>query len=177
MPRPFTAEDHAARMARAAEQAAGAGLPGVLVTPGADLLYFTGYAPTAITERLTMLVLQAGLEPALLVPSLERHDAEHAEGAPAVAVSDWTDGGDPYAAAARLLEPRGRYAISEAPWAMHVLGLQETLPDARYVSMSAALPMLRAIKDDEELERLAAASAAADAALGDIVKVRFSGRT
>ena len=33
------------------EQAADAGLTGVLVTPGPDLLYLTGYAPIAITER------------------------------------------------------------------------------------------------------------------------------
>jgi hypothetical protein len=36
----------------------GAGLTGVLVTPGPDLAYFTGYHPVAITERITMLVLQ-----------------------------------------------------------------------------------------------------------------------
>jgi Xaa-Pro aminopeptidase len=59
MPSPtrFTAEDFAQRMARAASQAAGAGLAGVLVTPGPDLVYFTGYAPMAITERITMLVI------------------------------------------------------------------------------------------------------------------------
>ena len=55
---PFTAEDFAEQMARAARQAADAGLTGVLVTPGPDLLYFTGYAPIAITERITMLAIQ-----------------------------------------------------------------------------------------------------------------------
>ena len=64
-------------------------------------------------------------------------------------------GGDPYAATAELLEPQGRYAISDSAWAMHVLGLQRALPDSGYVSMTAALPMLRAIKDADELERLA----------------------
>ena len=33
------------------------GLAGVIVTPGPDLVWLTGYQPTAITERLTMLVL------------------------------------------------------------------------------------------------------------------------
>ena len=42
--------------------------------------------------------------------------------------------------------------------------------------MTTALPMLRAIKDDDELERLAAAGAAADAAYGEILGVRFAGR-
>jgi D-alanyl-D-alanine dipeptidase len=59
---------------------------------------------------------------------------------------------------------------------MHLLGLQDKLPGARYVSMTAALPMLRAIKDADELERLTAAGAAADACFEDIAGVRFAGR-
>ena len=31
------------------------------MTPGPDLLYLTGYAPVAITERITMLVVAPGL--------------------------------------------------------------------------------------------------------------------
>ena len=42
--------------------------------------------------------------------------------------------------------------------------------------MTAALPMLRAVKDDDELQRLAAAGAAADAAFEGIVLVPFAGR-
>ena len=173
----FTTEDFAARMDRAGRQAADAGLTGVLVTPGPDLLYFTGYAPIAITERITMLVIQASRDPAMIVPILERPDAEVAPGSPALLVSDWTDGQDPYAATAALLDEDGRYAISDSAWAMHVLGLQSTLPQSSYVSMTSSLPMLRAIKDDDELERLAAAGAAADASLEEIVKVRFAGRS
>jgi Xaa-Pro aminopeptidase len=59
---------------------------------------------------------------------------------------------------------------------MHVLGLQQALPQSSYVSMTAALPMLRAIKDAAELQRLTAAGAAADESLEEIVKVRFEGR-
>lgn len=59
---------------------------------------------------------------------------------------------------------------------MHVLGLRDRMPDSSYVSMTEALPMLRAVKDDDELERLAEAGAAADASLEEIVKVRFAGR-
>jgi Xaa-Pro aminopeptidase len=172
----FTTQDFAARMARAVDQAVDAGLTGVLITPGPDLVYFTGYQPTAITERITVLACQTGRDPAMLVPILERPDAEAAAGAPAVTLSDWTDGSDPYAAASALLDPRGRYAISDSAWAMHVLGLQAALPESGYVSMTQALPMLRAIKDADEIERLAAAGAAADATFEEIVGVRFEGR-
>ena len=58
-PVPFTPEDYAARMRRVVADAVDAGLDGVLITPGPDLVWLTGYQPTAITERLTVLVLVA----------------------------------------------------------------------------------------------------------------------
>ena len=177
MPKPFTAEDFEARMERAAESAQEAGLSGMLVTPGPDLLYLTGYAPLAVTERLTMLVLSADQEPAMLVPMLERPDAESAPGRSKLALSDWPDGSDPYESAAGLLEPKGRYAISDAAWAVHLLRLQSRLPHTEYVAMTGALPTLRAIKDDDELERMTAAGAAVDAAFYDILEVQFAGRS
>lgn len=173
---PITAAELTARMRRAVAQAAAAGLRGILVAPGPDLAYFTGYRPTAITERITMLLLQSDREPAVIVPALERADAEAAVGAVAVSLHDWADGSDPYAATAQLLDPGGRYAISDAAWAMHVLGLQRAMPHAQFVSMTDALPMLRAVKDAAELDRLAAAGAAADAAFEQITEVRFAGR-
>ncbi|HEY9437121.1 MAG TPA: aminopeptidase P family protein, partial [Streptomyces sp.] len=150
---------------------------GVLVAPGPDLVHLTGYRPTADTERLTLLVLRAGREPVLVVPALEAPDAERAAGAPALALRDWTDARDPYALTAELLGTRGRFGISDNAWAMHLLGLQKLLPDTSYASLTEALPMLRAVKDAAELERLAAAGAAADAAYEEILKVRFAGRT
>ncbi len=177
MSRGFTTADFARRMERAGAQAADAGLTGVLVTPGPDLVYLTGYAPIAITERITLLAIHPSRRPRLIVPILERPDAEAAPAAGALELSDWTDGDDPYAAAAALLDDSGRYAISDSTWAMHVLGLQRTLPGSRYVSMTDALPMLRAVKGPDEVERLAAAGEAADASFEDIARVRFEGRS
>ena len=79
-PSPFASADYEDRMARTVSAAVEAGLAGVIVTPGPDLVWLTGYRPTAITERLTMLVLRPDQEPTLLVPVLERPDAESAEG-------------------------------------------------------------------------------------------------
>ena len=172
----FATADYAARMARAAGDAPGEGLAGLLVTPGPDLVWLTGYRPTAITERLTMLVLRPDEEPCLLVPRLERPDAERAAGSGAVAVRDWVDGDDPYDAAAALLRPDGRYGISDSTWSMHLLGLQRRLPESRYWSLTERMPMLRAVKDEAELARLAAAGAAADATFEQIVGLRFAGR-
>jgi len=175
-PVPFTADDYRARMTRAAEAADAAGLAGVLVAPGPDMVHLTGYRPTADTERLTLLVLRAGHDPVLVVPALEAADAERATGSPALTLRDWTDAANPYTLAAGLLDAKGRFGISDNAWALHLLALHKLLPDTSYASLTEALPMLRAVKDAAELERLAAAGAAADATYERILKVRFSGR-
>ncbi|MBJ7004093.1 M24 family metallopeptidase [Streptomyces griseofuscus] len=173
---PFSAADHKARMERAARAAADAGLAGLLVAPGPDMVWLTGYTPTAVTERLTLLVLAPGQDPVLVVPTLEAPDAEHSVAGEVLTLRDWTDGKDPYAVTGELLDGRGRYGISDNTWGMHVLGLQRTLPDSSYAALTDALPMLRAVKDAAEVELLAAAGAAADAAFEEIRKVTFAGR-
>jgi Xaa-Pro aminopeptidase len=176
VPPAFTNEDFAARMSRVVDSAVENGLSGVIVTPGPDLVWLTGYRPTAITERLTMLVLSTDNEPTLLVPILERPDAEAAEGASSVSIIDWADGTDPYEVASPLLRSDGEFGISDSAWAMHLLGLQGSLPRSHYRSLTESLPMMRAVKDDNELMRLAAAGEAADSAYGEIVQKRFAGR-
>src|SRR3954452_14157624 len=176
VPPPFTNDDFAARMRRVVNSATENGLAGVIVTPGPDLLWLTGYRPTAITERLTMLVLSPDREPTLLVPVLEQPDAEAAEGAGSVSLVTWEDGTDPYEVAGPLLQTDGRFAISDSAWAMHLLGLQRVLPRSSYRAMTVSLPMMRAVKDDNELMRLSAAGSAADAADGETEERALAGR-
>ncbi|MDF2146808.1 aminopeptidase P family protein [Knoellia sp. p5-6-4] len=176
VPRAFTSDDYRQRMERVVDSAATVGLAGVVVTPGPDLVWLTGYRPTAITERLTMLVLRVDEQPALLVPVLERPDVESAEGVEAVTLLDWADGTDPYQAAARLLDTAGTYGISDSAWALHLLGLQGELPGTKYRSLTECLPMMRAVKDSSEVARLEAAGQAADAAYGEILRMAFAGR-
>ena len=146
VPPPFTKEDFAARMRRVVSAGAENGLAGVIVTPGPDLVWLTEYQPTAITERLTMLVLSTDNEPKLLVPILERPDAEAAVGAGSVSVIDWEDSGDPFEVATQLLQSDGEFGISDSAWAMHLLGLQRALPGSRYRSLTESLPMMRAVR-------------------------------
>ena len=172
---PFSPAVYADRRRRAAEQAAAAGLAGVLVTPGPDLRYFLGYTPSADTERLTLLAIPAHGDAVAVVPKLEAHDLEVGAVGGIEAVA-WSDGEDEHAVAARLLSPDGRYAISDAAWALHVLGLQRTLPASSYAAVTTVLPMLRAAKSPEEVARLAAAGSGADAVFAEIVTRAFAGR-
>jgi D-alanyl-D-alanine dipeptidase len=162
------------RRRRAAELAEQAGLEGLLVTPGGDLAYLTGYAPLPL-ERLTVLIVRPSRDPLMLVPQLECPGAAAAPGATGIELVGWLDGDDPYLAAQRFLGP-GRWAVTDQTWASHVMGLQRAAGDQVFEAASEALPLLRAVKDADELAALRAAGAAADAAFSDMVVMPFEGR-
>ncbi len=164
-----------ARVDRAREHAAAAGLAGLVATPGADLVYLTGYAPMPL-ERLTALVLTAGRDPVLVVPELERPGAVASPAGEVLEIVGWRDGEDPYALVADLLPGEGAVALSDQTWASHVLRLQRVRPALTFRTVGEALPLLRAVKDPEELEALRRAAHAADAAFADVLGVRFAGR-
>ncbi|MFI9721336.1 aminopeptidase P family protein [Streptomyces sp. NPDC052396] len=168
-------ENYAARMERAVRCAAQARMAGLIVMPGPTLTWLCGYRPVE-TERLTALLLVPGGKPRLFVPELERHDAEKAPGVDPLTVTGWRDGEDPYAVVAGHLTAPGRYGVSDNTWALHLLALQRACPDASFAALTEALPMLRAVKDAFEVERMAAAGAAADATYEEIVQLPFAGR-
>jgi D-alanyl-D-alanine dipeptidase len=175
--REITARHFAERLEHGARQAGRAGFDGLVIAPGPDLAYFADYLPVATTERITLLVIPAEGEPTMLVPALERGGAAETRAAGALRLIEWSDGDDEYVPAAGLLRPDGRYAISDSTWAMHLLGLQEKLPAARFAAISRALPMLRAVKSADEIDRLAAAGAAADATFEEVLRLPFAGRS
>jgi Xaa-Pro aminopeptidase len=155
--------------------AGAAGLAGLLVPPGPDLAYLVGHEPPPL-ERLTLLLLVASREPVLLVPALEAPAAESAPGIGGIELAAWRDGADdPYATAAALLVP-GRYALGDQTWAVHLIGLERAAPSCAFVPSGEALPLLRAVKDGEEIARLRAAGTGADAAFAEVVELPFRGR-
>ena len=85
----------------------------------------------AVTERLTLLVLPPAATPTLLVPALEAPDAERRPARPAL--TSWTGRTARTPTSGRALRRDGRFGISDTAWAMHLLGLQKTLPETRYV--------------------------------------------
>jgi Xaa-Pro aminopeptidase len=165
---------YAERRARALEASEEAGLAGLLATPGSDFVYLTGHEADPY-ERLTMLILANGRDPVLVVPTLERPLAEAAPGIDGVEIVDWRDAEDAHEVAARILRA-GRYAITDQTWASHLLELERATADCLFVPAGRALPLLRAVKDDDEIGLLRAVARAADAAFGDLVGISFSGR-
>ncbi|QBI21710.1 aminopeptidase P family protein [Egibacter rhizosphaerae] len=139
-----------------------AGIDALLVGPGADLQYLTGYHALPL-ERLTLLVARADGAHHLVVPRLEVARAEDA-GLPdnlRLAVHDETD--DPYALVAGLLDGAGdRLAIGDRLWGMFVLGLQQALPGASWRLASEVTAQLRMRKTAAEVDALRRAGRAID---------------
>jgi Xaa-Pro aminopeptidase len=174
----MSADRYAERLARTTAAIDEAGLGGLLVTPGANLGYLTGYTPMPL-ERLTMLVMAAGRDPVMIVPMLERPSALASPAGERIEIVGWTDAEDPYATTAGVIgasDAKGAFAISDDAWASHVLGLERAAADIELVSQGEALPLIRAVKDPDELERLRAAAHGADAVFVEIVRLPFTGR-
>src|SRR5215470_5461127 len=85
------------RLAAAQQAMSSNGFDAILVAPGADLRYLTGYHALAM-ERLTCLVLPRVGQATLVVPRLERPAAECSPaGGMGLRIVDFLDGGvDPY---------------------------------------------------------------------------------
>jgi Xaa-Pro aminopeptidase len=166
----------AGRLARLGERAGERGFAAVVVSPSPDLAYLTGYSPMPF-ERPTLLVVRPGLDPAMLVPELEEAPARSSPGGALLEVVTWSDGSDPYAAAAQILPASGTIAAGDRMWAAHLLGLQQALPGAIFQAASPLIGELRSVKDAGELDALRRAGGAADATFRELCRLSFLGRT
>jgi Xaa-Pro aminopeptidase len=152
----------AGRVRSVAAAAGQAGLDALLLTPGPDLRYVTGYDAHE-SERLTCLVVPADSDPILVVPRLELRGA-HASPAAALdlEIVGWDETDDPHALVARRLGNVAAVGLSDRMWALMVLRLRAALPGARQELASLALRDLRARKSPAEVAALRAAAEAID---------------
>jgi Xaa-Pro aminopeptidase len=155
------------RLGLAAAAAGRAGLAALLLTPGPDLRYLTGYDAHQL-ERLTCLaVLAAGLgRPFLVVPRLELPAAlASPAGGLGIEIIPWDETDDPYAEVAKRLGVSGpdrAVGLSDRMWALMVLRLRDALPGVRQDLASAALRGMRIRKTPAEVAALRAAGEAID---------------
>ncbi|HJY24239.1 MAG TPA: Xaa-Pro peptidase family protein [Actinomycetes bacterium] len=150
------------RISRAQAAALSASLDAVLVTPGADLRYLTGYDAMPL-ERLTCLVVPTNGDPVLVVPTLERSAAEASPAAEiGLEIIDWPDGEDPVELIATLLRATRRVAVDDHMWAEKVLRFRAAMPDVEQVLAGPVLRELRMRKTAEEVAALRSAGAAID---------------
>ncbi|TDE30076.1 Xaa-Pro peptidase family protein [Actinomadura sp. 6K520] len=160
------------------DAAAGAGLGAVLLTPGPDLRYVTGYDAKEL-ERLTCLVIPAGGEAFLVVPRLELPAAQESPaGALGLELVPWDETDDPYELIARRL-PRGvrTVGVGDRMWAVMALRFRAAMPDAEQVAAGGVLRGLRMRKSAAEVAALREAGAAIDRVHRRVPDILKAGRT
>ncbi|SHN28514.1 M24 family metallopeptidase [Actinacidiphila paucisporea] len=153
----------AERLELARRATADAGVDALLVSPGADLRYLTGYQAHPL-ERLTCLVVPAEGDPFLVVPALERPAAQASPaGALGVEITGFAETADAYELIARRL-PAGvrRFAVDNHMWAEKLLAFQAALPDAQASLAGDVLTELRVRKSPAEVAALRRAGGAID---------------
>ncbi|MGW7539808.1 M24 family metallopeptidase [Streptomyces sp. NPDC054770] len=151
------------RLRTARQATARAGLDALLISPGADLRYLTGYDAKPL-ERLTCLVLPADDDPFLLVPALEEPAAKASPaGDLGIEITGWHETDDPYAlVAARLPGRTARFGVDNRMWAEKTTAFRAALPGARQELAGDVLHELRMRKTPQEVAALRRAGAAID---------------
>src|SRR6266566_1776174 len=167
----------ATRLGQAAEAAARSGMDALLLTPGPDLRYLTGY-DTHQSERLTCLAVPAAGPAFLVVPRLELASAK----ASPVSGMDldlvvWDETDDPYQAVAQRLGSPATVGLAGQMWAMMVLRFRDAMPGARQALAASALRALRIRKTPAEVAALAEAGAAIDRVHASVPQWLRPGRT
>ncbi|TYC16700.1 aminopeptidase P family protein [Actinomadura syzygii] len=160
------------------EAAAKAGLGAVLLTPGPDLRYVTGYDAKEL-ERLTCLVVPAEGEAFLVVPRLELPAAQVSPaGSLGVELVPWDETDDPYALVARRL-PSGlpKVGVADRMWAVMALRFRAAMPAAEQVAAGGVLRGLRIRKSAAEVAALREAGEAIDRVHRRVPGLLAAGRT
>jgi Xaa-Pro aminopeptidase len=152
----------AARLGLVREAVRAAGLDAVLLTPGPDLRYVTGYDAKQL-ERLTCLAVPAHGDPALFVPRLELRAAQASPaGGMGLDIQAWEETADPFRLVADKLGRASAIGLSDRMWALFVLRFRSVLPDAQLDLASGALRALRMRKSAAEVAALNEAGEAID---------------
>ena len=155
------AADLRQRLRRAQEASAAAGIDALLLTPGAELRYLTGYAAHPL-ERLTCLVLPATGDPVLVVPRLEQPMASASPAADLADIRSHEETDDAYAMVAAILNDPQRIGVGNRMWAEQVLRFRAAMPQAEQTTAGIVLRDLRMRKTTAEVAALRRAGQAID---------------
>jgi Xaa-Pro aminopeptidase len=165
------------RLTRVQEAVRKAGIDVLLLTPGPDLRYVTGYDAKQL-ERLTCLALPADGDPFLVVPALE---LKAAQASPAGRLNldmiAWGETTDPFGIIHDKLNNPQLVALSDRMWALHVLQFAKALPGASQRLASDVLSPLRIRKTPAEVAALREAGEAIDRVHANVPNWLKAGQT
>ncbi len=174
---PAAVDDLRSRLDQASATTRACEIDALLISPGADLRYLTGYDAVPL-ERLTCLVVPADGDPLLVAPTLEVPAALASPiGALDVPVHGWDETHDPYHLVASLTSGSSTVAVADGMAAHQVLRLRAAMPSVEQVLAGRVLRELRMRKSAREVDSLAAAAAAIDRVHANVPEWLRAGRT
>lgn len=152
------------------------GVDTLLLSVGHDLPYLTGYLAMPL-ERLTMLVVPADGDATLVIPRLEAPRVAEQPGV--FSLLPWNETDDPTALVATLAAGSRTLAVGDQMWARFLVELLPQLPGASYTRAVDVVGPLRMVKDQAEVDALAAAGAAVDRIAAELQagRIPLVGRT
>ena len=165
------------RLEGAQRAARSAAVDALLVTPGPDLLYLTGYQAIAL-ERLTCLVVPAHGDRVLVAPNLEVPAAQASPiGQLGVQIRGWHEAENPYAIVHELTSGAKAVALSDSMAAAAVLRLRDAMPGVHQQLAGPVIRELRMIKSAAEIQHLRQAGRAIDRVHEQVPDLLRPGRT
>jgi len=164
------------RLARVRKAMADQGVDTLLLSVGHDLPYLTGYQAMPL-ERLTMLVVPREGEATMVIPRLEAPRVAEQPGV--FELLPWSETEDPTAIVAKLAAGSTTIAVGDQMWARFLVELLPQLPGAAYRRAVDVVGPLRMVKDQAEIDALAAAGAAVDRIAAELQagRIPLVGRT
>lgn len=161
------------RRAAAAMDAAGADV--LLLCPGADLLYLTGFEHGHAGERLLALALRRDGSSSWIVPSMNVPQVQ-AHALPGQKVRAWTDGEWYRPALREALTGARTVAFDDEARAAFLLDVLTESPGVRAVPASSITRGLRIRKDPAELAALRAAGKTVDETIPEAIRLCHPGQ-
>jgi len=135
------------------------GVDALILGPGSDLLYLTGYNIHS-SERLTALLVFAHADHRLYIPELEASRVTD----PSLSLVIWKESESPTKLISKELATKGvqTIAVGDQLWSIFLLTLQEDIKHVRWIPASTILAPMRLIKTAEEVEFMKRAGKVAD---------------
>lgn len=160
---------YAERLRRAQAEIERQGVDLLLIGPGSDLFYLTGFK-AHLSERLNLLGISRQGKPFLVLPVLEAPNAQDRK--ELVDIHAWEETEPPAELVAKLAgNVDGKtLAVGDQLWSVFLLRLQTAMPSARWIPALNVMRALRMSKDAYEVEVMREVSRRTDDAWGEFVE-------